>query len=445
MYDFCINGGGMVGAALALGLAQQNYRVVVIEPNQPNAFEVEQGPDLRVSAISEASVTLLKALGAWTNIEKMRLKPYVGLSVWDNPKHRTDFTAKSIDVPQLGYFVENRLLQLACHEALTQHENVTIIFNEKIDNIALSSESSSSDLTPGSELTHSSKLTPSPKTDNNPSIDEESSSETSTLEQSVCITLSSVSKSSVTESSNTQIQAKWLIGADGARSQVRQFAGIGTSGWQYGQQAMGITVKMAKETQAITWQQFTPTGPKAFLPMFDEYASLVWYNSPEELKRLKGLNSTQLKNEVINAFPNELTQNENDFSIIDKAAFPLTRMHASEYVRERVILIGDAAHTINPLAGQGVNIGFRDVQALLEVTAKRHDVTSQVFFKALKNDYEKPRKRDNLLMMSAMDGFYTLFSNDIAPIKWIRNQLLSVAERAGPIKKEVLKYAIGMR
>ena len=443
MYDFCINGGGMVGAALALGLAQQNYRVVVIEPNQPNAFEVEQGPDLRVSAISEASVTLLKALGAWTNIEKMRLKPYVGLSVWDNPKHRTDFTAKSIDVPQLGYFVENRLLQLACHEALTQHENVTVIFNHKIDNIALSSESSTSNLTPSS------------KTDNKPSSSVELSCETGTREKSVCITLSSVSKSAVSKSantkpsntkpSNTQIQAKWLIGADGAKSQVRQFAGIGSSGWQYGQQAMGITIKMAKETQAITWQQFTPTGPKAFLPMFDEYASLVWYNSPEELKRLKGLNSTQLKNEVIDAFPDELTQDENDFSIVDKAAFPLTRMHASEYVRERVILIGDAAHTINPLAGQGVNIGFRDVQALLEVTAKRHDVTSQVFFKALKNDYEKPRKRDNLLMMSAMDGFYTLFSNNIAPIKWIRNQLLSAAEHAGPIKREVLKYAIGMR
>jgi 2-octaprenyl-3-methyl-6-methoxy-1,4-benzoquinol hydroxylase len=439
MYDFCINGGGMVGAALALGLAQQNYRVVVIEPNQPKAFEVEQGPDLRVSAISEASVTLLKALGAWTNIEKMRLKPYVGLSVWDDPKHRTDFTAKSIDVPQLGYFVENRLLQLACHEALVQHENVRVIFNDKIDNIALSSESASSNLTPGS------KPTPSSETDKKPSIDKEHSSETSTYEQSVCITLSSVSKSANTKPSNTQIHAKWLIGADGAKSQVRQFAGIGTSGWQYGQQAMGITIKMAKETQAITWQQFTPTGPKAFLPMFDEYASLVWYSSPEELKRLKGLNSTQLKNDVIDAFPDELTQNNNDFSVIDKAAFPLTRMHASEYVRERSILIGDAAHTINPLAGQGVNIGFRDVQALLEVTAQNLDISSQAFFTALKNDYERPRKRDNLLMMSAMDGFYTLFSNDIAPIKWIRNQLLSVAEHAGPIKKEVLKYAIGMR
>ena len=423
MYDFCINGGGMVGAALALGLAQQNYRVVVIEPKQPQLFEVEQGPDLRVSAISEASVTLLKALGAWNNIEKMRLKPYVGLSVWDHPSHRTDFTANSIDVPQLGYFVENRLLQLGCHEALTQHENVTVIFNDKVESIALSL------------VNPSSNTAPVAKTDINPMSSEAPFSETGTVEQSVCISLCS----------KTKINAKWLIGADGARSQVRQFAGIGTSGWQYGQQAMGITIKMAKETQAITWQQFTPSGPKAFLPMYDEYASLVWYNSPEELKRLKGLTNAQLKNEIVAAFPDELTQNENDFSVIDKAVFPLTRMHASEYVRERVILIGDAAHTINPLAGQGVNIGFRDVQSLLEVTAQRHDVTSHVFLSALKNDYEKPRKRDNLLMMSAMDGFYTLFSNDIAPIKWIRNQLLSVAEHAGPIKKEVLKYAIGMR
>ena len=434
MYDFCINGGGMVGAALALGLAQQNYRVVVIEPNQPKAFEVEQGPDLRVSAISEASVILLKALGAWTNIEKMRLKPYVGLSVWDDPKHRTDFTAKSIDVPQLGYFVENRLLQLGCHQALAQHDNVTVIFNDNVDNISLSSINSPTPSSDAAAISQASDAAVDGSVDKPKSV-KELTREIDTNKQSVCVTLSS----------STKINAKWLVGADGARSQVRQFAGIGTSGWQYGQQAMGITIKMAKETQAITWQQFTPTGPKAFLPMFDECASLVWYNSPEELQRLKGLNSTQLKNEVIDAFPGELTQNDNDFSVIDKAAFPLTRMHASEYVRERSILIGDAAHTINPLAGQGVNIGFRDVQALLEVTAQNLDISSQAFFTALKNDYEKPRKRDNLLMMSAMDGFYTLFSNDIAPIKWIRNQLLSVAEHAGPIKKEVLKYAIGMR
>ena len=391
MVDFCINGGGMVGAALALGLAQQQYNVVVIEPFLPKPFSDSDGPDLRVSAISDASVTLLEALGAWQHIKAMRVKPYTGLSVWDEPQHRTDFTAQSINVPQLGYFVENRLLQLGCLQALEQFENVTVITEQKVKRIA--------------------------------------------LEQAATITLAD----------DTQVQAQWLIGADGANSQVRQAAGIGTSGWQYAQQAMGITVEMQKPVNATTWQQFTPSGPKAFLPMFGNYASLVWYDSVDELTRLKSLNNTQLTQEIMSAFPQELTLNNNTFTVVDKAVFPLTRSHANSYVKGCSVILGDAAHTINPLAGQGVNLGFKDIEAFLSVTAKRMPLHSDAFVSALKQDFETPRKRDNLIMMTAMDGFYTLFSNDVAPIKWIRNQLLSVAQRIEPAKKEVLKYAIGMR
>ena len=391
MVDFCINGGGMVGAALALGLAQQQYNVVVIEPFLPKPFSDSDGPDLRVSAISDASVTLLEALGAWQHIKAMRVKPYSGLSVWDEPQHRTDFTAQSIDVPQLGYFVENRLLQLGCLQALENFENVTVITGQKVKRIA--------------------------------------------LEQMATVTLDD----------DTSIEAQWLVGADGANSQVRQAAGIGTNGWQYAQQAMGITVEMQKPVDAITWQQFTPSGPKAFLPMFGNYASLVWYDSVDELKRLKSLNNAQLTQEITAAFPQELTLNNNTFSVVDKAVFPLTRSHANSYVKGCSVIIGDAAHTINPLAGQGVNLGFKDIEAFLSVTAKRLPLHSDAFVSALKQDFERPRKRDNVIMMTAMDGFYTLFSNDIAPIKWVRNQLLSVAQRVEPAKKEVLKYAIGMR
>lgn len=391
MVDFCINGGGMVGAALALGLAQQQYNVVVIEPFLPKPYSDSDGPDLRVSAISDASVTLLEALGAWQHIKAMRVKPYTGLSVWDEPQHRTDFTAQSIDVPQLGYFVENRLLQLGCLQALEDFENVTVITGQKVKRIA--------------------------------------------LEQ----------KATVTLDDDTSIEAQWLVGADGANSQVRQAAGIGTNGWQYAQQAMGITVEMQKPVDATTWQQFTPSGPKAFLPMFDNYASLVWYDSVDELKRLKSLNNSQLTQEITAAFPQELTLNNNTFSVVDKAVFPLTRSHANSYVKGCSVILGDAAHTINPLAGQGVNLGFKDIEAFLSVTAKRMSLHSDAFVSALKQDFETPRKRDNLIMMTAMDGFYTLFSNDIAPIKWVRNQLLSVAQRVEPAKKEVLKYAIGMR
>lgn len=391
MVDFCINGGGMVGAALALGLAQQQYNVVVIEPFLPKPFSESDGPDLRVSAISDASVTLLEALGAWQHIRAMRVKPYTGLSVWDEPQHRTDFTAQSIDVPQLGYFVENRLLQLGCLQALEDFENVTVITGQKVKRIA--------------------------------------------LEQTATITLDD----------DTSIEAQWLVGADGANSQVRQAAGIGTNGWQYAQQAMGITVEMQKPVDAITWQQFTPSGPKAFLPMFGNYASLVWYDSVDELTRLKSLNNMQLTQEIMSAFPQELTLNNNTFTVVDKAVFPLTRSHANSYIKGCSVILGDAAHTINPLAGQGVNLGFKDIEAFLSVTAKRMPLHSDAFMIALKQDFERPRKRDNLIMMTAMDGFYTLFSNDVAPIKWIRNQLLSVAQRIEPAKKEVLKYAIGMR
>ena len=397
MYDFCINGGGMVGSALALGLAQQNFSVALIEPYLPDEFVEGSLPDLRVSAISDASVDLLKTLGAWQYTEQMRVKPYTGLSVWDSPSHRTDFTASSIDVPQLGYFVENRLLQLGCHKALANYNNVTWFVGSRVQNIAFNHGANT--------------------------------------DASVVLTLSQ----------GETIRAKWLVGADGAASQVRRAANIGTSGWQYSQQAMGITVEMAKPVDPVTWQQFTPSGPRAFLPMFNNYASLVWYDSAETLNALNGLNNDQLKQRIISAFPSELTFNNNDFTLIDKAIFPLTRSHASCYVSDPVILIGDAAHTINPLAGQGVNLGFKDVACLLNVTNNVSNMERAAFVKQLVGQYQTPRYRDNTLMMSAMDGFYNLFSNDIGPIKWFRNQLLSFAQHFEPAKREVLKYAIGMR
>ncbi|BFT30735.1 FAD-dependent monooxygenase [Alteromonas sp. D210916BOD_24] len=430
MYDFCINGGGMVGAALALGLAQQHYNVAVIEPTLPAAFNSNDGPDLRVSAISEASVTLLKALGAWQYIEAMRVKPYTGLSVWEDEKHRTDFTADSINVPQLGYFVENRLLQLGCHQALAQFSNVTVYAGVKVKHIGLNGAAS-----------HNTRSQVKGDTGTN------TSASTSASPQGNTSGLQAIQDDgiSLTLDSGEVLHGRWLVGADGANSQVRKAAGIGSTGWQYAQQAMGITVKMEKPVDAVTWQQFTPTGPKAFLPMYHNYASLIWYDSVDALQRLKSLNHAQLTQEILRAFPRELVANDNHFTIVDKAVFPLTRSHANNYVKGRCVLIGDAAHTINPLAGQGVNLGYKDVEAFLSVTRAKPHVDTQGFANSLHTHFEVPRRRDNAIMMTAMDAFYTLFSNDVAPISWFRNQLLSVAQRVVPAKKEVLKYAIGLR
>ena len=390
MYDFCINGGGMVGAATALGLAKKGYSIAIIEPNMPLPFERESKPDIRVSAISQTSVDLLDTLGAWRHIASMRVKPYTGLSVWENTDSRTDFTAKSIDMPQLGYFVENRLIQLGCHQALAQYDNVVWFTQDKV-------------------------------------------------------TTMSIGPSGATvKVGNHAIEARWIIGADGANSQVRNAAHIGQTGWQYQQQAMGILVEMAHKTDPITWQQFTPSGPRAFLPLFGRYASLVWYDDEIVLKSLKKLSSTQLKAKILSAFPAEL-QMHNDFEVLDRASFPLTRAHANKYVSQSAILIGDAAHTINPLAGQGVNLGFKDVGALLDCVERCSDVRSVEFSKRLLSDYEAVRRKDNLLMMSAMDGFYALFSNANTFVSVARNKLLELVQGLKPLKKQVLAYAIGVQ
>ena len=392
MYDFCINGGGMVGAALALGLAQQGYKVALIETTVPVPFDAEAGPDLRVSAISEHSVDILRALGAWKHIEAMRVKPYTGLAVWEEKGSETRFSADSLNLPRLGYFVENRILQLGCYEALKDYDNVTWYTQSPV----------------------------------------------ATFE------FNAADASSLTLSDGTVIEAQWVVGADGARSAVRVAADIGSSGWQYEQQALGVTVKMHQAVEPVTWQRFYPSGPRAFLPMYDNFASLVWYDDANTVAELKGLSNDALKARVLASFPDRLMADNNDFTIVDKAAFPLTRAHASAYVTPSVVLVGDAAHTINPLAGQGVNLGFRDIEALLALTAGNIDITQLAFYRTLKAKYEKPRQRDNALMMAGMDSFYLLFSNNSGPLKWIRNQLLTAADKLTPAKREVLKYALGL-
>ncbi|MGY0564910.1 MAG: FAD-dependent monooxygenase, partial [Paraglaciecola chathamensis] len=177
-------------------------------------------------------------------------------------------------------------------------------------------------------------------------------------------------------------------------------ANIGTQGWQYRQQAFAIQIVTHAAPQDITWQQFIPTGPVAFLPMYEQFASLVWYNTSDNIKRLKALSKSALKQEIKHAFPDELV----DFDVMNTAHFPLMRMHANQYVKNNVVLVGDAAHAINPLAGQGVNLGFKDVAALLEC------IDDKVPTLDIMQKYEAKRRRDNLLMMSAMDAIYGTFN-----------------------------------
>ncbi len=381
--DYCIFGGGMIGSALAIGLSKLGYRVVVIEAFKPKIFNHEDLPDLRVSALNRYTQKLLETYGVWRRVAEMRSKQYQRLSVWEDINKPLHFEASDIGESYLGYFVENRVLQLALLATIDEEhcDSIEVIYAKATE------------------------------------ID--------------------VDKARVVLDNATQIQAKILVGADGAHSQLRDAAKIGTTGWQYEQQANVLLVKMKSVFDAATWQQFTPQGPVAFLPLFDGYANLVWYGDSAISDKIKNTSNTDIKKFVLDSFPSLL----NDFDVIDKTGFPLRRMHANNYWRSNAVLVGDAAHQINPLAGQGVNLGFKDIGALVE-SIKVNPITD-INKRALLN-YEKQRRASNLLMMSAMDLFYQTFSNDIPPIKIIRNLGVTLANAAGPIKKKALKYAMGI-
>ncbi|MNZ75014.1 2-octaprenyl-3-methyl-6-methoxy-1,4-benzoquinol hydroxylase [compost metagenome] len=235
----------------------------------------------------------------------------------------------------------------------------------------------------------------------------------------------------------TELQARWVLACDGAESLTRRLAGIGVSRFEYRQHCMLINIDTEFEQEDITWQQFTPSGPRAFLPLPGRHGSLVWYDSPARIRALAAMSNEALAAEVRRHFPARL----GGFQVTGKGSFPLVRRHANHYHAGRVVLLGDAAHTINPLAGQGVNLGFKDVACWAELLGKAgadwHDIT-------LASRYERRRRPDNLLMQSGMDLFYGVFSNDIGPLRLTRNLALTLADKAGPLKEMALRYALGL-
>lgn len=387
-FDAILVGGGMVGAATAIGLAQLGLKVAVIEASVLQDYSPEQPLDIRVSAISVASEMLLNRLGALDALLQMRNVAYLGLETWELDGCITQFHCNQIGASHLGHIVENRLIQLALWQRMSQLDGITLYCPDSV--VAFSRE--------------------------NDSV-------------------------SVHLQSNIKLVTKLLVGADGANSQVRQWAGIGINGWDYAQSAMLINIKTAQGQQDVTWQQFTPKGPRSLLPLPGNNASLVWYDDANRIKQLMQLNHKQLAEQIHLHFPARLAA---DFTVENKGCFGLTRRHAQSYYRDNVVILGDAAHTINPLAGQGVNLGFKDVEALLAVIKEALAQNKPWWSKEVLTHYQNKRYRDNQLMMTIMDAFYAGFSNDILPLKVLRNGVLKFANINSPIKQIVLKYAMGL-
>ena len=386
-FDVVIVGGGMVGAAVACCLGDSGLSVAVIEAQVSENFIPEQPHDLRVSALSIASRNILETVGAWQGVVSKRFCPFKRMRVWETAGDTT-FNSDDIRYPELGYIVENRVTQLALLERLVDFKNIKLLMPQTISKINYNGHSSELVLADGAVL-----------------------------------------------------QAKLLVAADGGASRVRQSVGLGVTSWDYNQHALVIYVETAYPQQDITWQRFVPSGPQAFLPLSGNYGSLVWYQSPDEVRRLQGLSYEDLKAELIATFPDCLGEIK---QILGVASFPLKRQHAQSYVKQGVVLVGDAAHMINPLAGQGVNIGLLDAAALAEVLVEAHTKGKNIADLTVLKRYESMRRTENLKMMTLMDVFYKSFSNDILPVKVIRNLGLGLAQRLTPVRNKAMKAAMGL-
>ncbi len=383
-YDITITGGGMTGLALACALGQQGMRVAVLEAGAtPAPFDPDGGPDLRVVAINRASQALLHHLGAWPKLRRWRLSPYDRMHVRDaGSRSSITFSAAELGEPDLGHIIENRLIQRALYEVAEQLETVAWFDHIEIANLGVDEHDAVITLADGRVFT-----------------------------------------------------SRLIVGADGRFSRVREAAGIEVHSRDYQQQAIVATVTTEQSSDRTAWQRFLPDGVLAFLPLADGRSSIVW--SSRRADEILALDDDAFREALGEAFDFHLGK------VLDtsaRAAFPLIGRHAERYVEPRLALIGDAAHTIHPLAGQGVNLGFMDVAELATVLAATGRDPGSL---SVLRRYERARKGENAMMQKLMEGFQLLFLNDTTPLRQLRGLGLAVTEQIPPAKALMMRYAMG--
>ncbi len=386
--DLIIVGGGMVGAALGCAAAQAGFSVTLLERREPQREWPADEVDLRVSALTRASQRILQNLGAWQRMSEMRISPYTDMEVWDAAgSGRIHFSAAEIGESNLGHIVENRVTQLALWEQLEKLSNASLRFPASVSQLLL-------DEGPALRLADGELL-----------------------------------------------QAGLIVAADGRDSQIRAMAGIGTKGWDYDQHAIVATVSPQRHHGFTARQRFMKTGPLAFLPIDDGRCSIVWSTSPQEASELMALDETAFCSALTLASDRMLGEVE---AVGPRAAFPLRLGHAETYIQPGLALVGDAAHAIHPLAGQGVNLGFLDAAALAETLIEARSAGRPIGSHSTLRRYERARKGGNMAMLGLMDAFKRTFSNEILPLRLARNLGLSLADHAGPLKSLLVRRAMGL-
>ena len=387
--DVAIIGGGMVGLTLAAALADTELRVAVIEGKLPEP-ELAPLPDVRVSALSRASERILRRVGAWEGIAARRMAPYSKMQVWEQDSFANiAFDAARLAQPDLGHIVENRVIQLSLMDCVKQLPNVTLLAPERCQSIAFGESEAWLSMESGKNLT-----------------------------------------------------AKLVVGADGANSWVRQQLDIPLTHWDYGHSAVVANIRCREAHQDTARQIFRPEGPLAFLPLAEpDLCSIVWSLPPEEANQMCELSDQEFNKRLTAAFDNRLGLCEVEG---ERQAFPLKMRYARDFVRERVALVGDAAHTIHPLAGQGVNLGLLDAaslaQELKQLWLNEKDIGRQAHLR----NYERWRKAEAAKMIAAMQGFRDLFDGSHPAKKLVRDLGMLFADKAPGLKDEFMRRALGL-
>lgn len=389
-YDILIVGGGMVGASLASALAEQPFRIGVIEAVPPAAPD-QPSYDDRAVALSLGSSRILDGIGVWRHIRD-RAVPIRHIHVSDRGHFGfTRVSAEEEGVQALGYVIEARILGPVLGERIEASERIDLISPAQLEDIELAADVVSAQVRTGSE--------------------------------------------------RRTLSAGLLVAADGGRSLARQAAGIRAREWAYGQTAIIANVTPGRPHGHVAYERFTDTGPLALLPMADDRCALVWTVVDDQVEAALALDDASFLHRLQERFGDRLGR----FQRVGKrSAYPLSLVRARKQTKERVVVIGNAAHSLHPIAGQGFNLGLRDVAVLAQVLVDAHRADRDMGRAAVLDEYARWRLGDQRRITTFTDGLVRVFSNSFKPLAFARNLGLVALDLLPPAKHGLARLTMGL-
>ena len=386
--DIAIVGAGMVGLALARALKDAPVSVVVIDTS-PIHKPLSDEPELRVSAINAANQQVLSELAVWQALPENRLSPYTHMQVWDHDSFgRIAFNCDDLGAPSLGHIVENQALVNALFEVVKTQQNVTLLPSVRIDKV-----------------------------------------------------LAGKSETMLMLNNDDVVSCRLVVGADGANSAIRQHGNFPLTFKDYGHTAIVATVRTELPHGKVARQVFTPSGPLALLPLRDpNLCSIVWSQTSETAQSLLAQDNAEFAKGLQIAMNGEVGHITVESA---RMHFPLTMRYARQWLSDGLVIIGDAAHTIHPLAGQGANLGLQDAFALADSIQQLVCDEKPFYLARHLRPFERARKAEAVKMIAAMEGFKQLFGGDNPLKKLIRGVGMCTADAIPGIKQKFITQAMG--